>query len=731
MSSFLRCTSGFLARGPLLIVMTAFLVVSTNALAQVDPTHGFGISKSCTGVPRTCDTNADCGSNANECAENVCDLTISDAVNCTYKATYTDDFGDTLTITGAFDTVHALPSDVRVPAAGNAVVYQTSGNTTCTPGGSLPCTIGPDLGLGAGIVVFRTNTYLPDANDPSPLNDTAQLNWSDDCTGTDPPIALGGNCLFDQPPQTIQGATNLQTGCKVQNKPSSTACTDTGEECWDAGCDGAGACVQQHVPTSPSTACTDTGNECADAGCDGAGNCDQLHTPKSPSTACTDTGEECWDAGCDGAGACVQQHVPTSPSTACTDTGNECADAGCDGAGNCDQLHTPKAPSTACTDTGNECADAGCDGAGTCDQLHTPKSPSTACTDTGEECWDAGCDGAGACVQQHVPTSPSTACTDTGNECADAGCDGAGNCDQLHTPKSPSTACTDTGEECWDAGCDGAGACVQQHVPTSPSTACTDTGNECADAGCDGAGNCDQLHAPKSPSTPCGDTGEACFDAGCDGAGQCDQFHVPLVCGEEICRTPGFWGARGGTEKAPKSQNITQTVIDSVPGGLDVCGTFITNTDLLDSQSAIEAICVSVKGDIQRQLVRQLTAAALNCALANCSTEHQTLIADCNVVCDTGVGDMQACIGELDRFNNGGYGEGFCDIGGEACSDNEPCVGVGDFCQPVESCHDRDLCPDFDDDGIINGSDFCFEPPGPASSPQKCNAARKNDVYVP
>jgi hypothetical protein len=306
--------------------------------------------------------------------------------------------------------------------------------------------------------------------------------------------------------------------------------------------------------------------------------------------------------------------------------------------------------------------------------------------------------------------------------------------------KSNSTPCGDTGLDCWDAGCfaatpDDTATCVQEHVPVSASTVCDEVaGTECADPGCDGSGTCVADHINKSDSTICGDTGEECWDAGCE-SGLCVQQHVALPCGDEICRTPGFWGARGGIEKAPKSQNITQAVIDKAIAdngfGLAVCGIYIDNTDLLSNVSAIEAMCVSVKGVTERQLVRQLTAAALNCGLAPCNDEHVALVADCNAICASGVGDMQACIDDLDYFNNGGGGEGFCEIGLEPCSDVNTCVGLGDTCLPSESCHDRNLCPDFEDDGEINGSDFCFEPPGPASSSRKCNTARKNDTYVP
>ena len=212
---------------------------------------------------------------------------------------------------------------------------------------------------------------------------------------------------------------------------------------------------------------------------------------------------------------------------------------------------------------------------------------------------------------------------------------------------------------------------------------------------------------------------------------------------EERCRTHNFWGHRGGIEKAPRSQNITQAVIDQAISnnglGLPVCGIFITDTDLLSNYSAIEAICVKVEDVTERELVQQLTVAALNCVLGDCTLEQQVLLASCNSVCETGVGDAGQCISALDCTSKGGdwagsmciTGAGFCKKGGEPCDDVNTCLGPGDFCLPEDTCHDRDLCPDLDDDGAINGSDFCFEPPGPPSSPRKCSAARKNDTYIP
>jgi hypothetical protein len=264
------------------------------------------------------------------------------------------------------------------------------------------------------------------------------------------------------------------------------------------------------------------------------------------------------------------------------------------------------------------------------------------------------------------------------------------------------------------------------------------------------------------PDTGCGTTpvecpppADVCFVAICDpvdGCGEVEIMPIPPECQDAtLCRTPGFWGRRGGIEKAPKSQNITQQVIDSV-GFLDVCGVQITNTDLGSSQSAIEGICQSPAGTIERQLFRQLTAAALNCVMSGGGNDCTgvsigTHYAECNAVC-TGGGTLDAntCIDGLDCFNNGGMwdgtecitGSGFCWlIGGDGpvlepngpytCNDQD--IGVdgcidGEFCQPDETCHDRVLCQD-DPDGL------CFAPPGPASSPKKCNIARKNPPSLP
>jgi hypothetical protein len=211
----------------------------------------------------------------------------------------------------------------------------------------------------------------------------------------------------------------------------------------------------------------------------------------------------------------------------------------------------------------------------------------------------------------------------------------------------------------------------------------------------------------------------------------------PPPAGGAICRSPGFWGTHGGTEKS-NSTNITQALLDAYNGAnaadpLTICGTDILNTDVGSVSSALEAICVSPKGNSLLQLARQLTATALNCIITN-SQEPNAVdcpgaglegpvcdgvpIGDffdaCNEACEAGEltvtidSQVISCIGALECINNGGSFE-FDDALGEFV-----CLEVAD------SCHDRAL-----DQGC-----FDFEPSGSAGSSGACSDARKNDVNI-
>jgi hypothetical protein len=313
-------------------------------------------------------------------------------------------------------------------------------------------------------------------------------------------------------------------------------------------------------------------------------------------------------------------------------------------------------------------------------------------------------------------------------------------------PGTP-TVCPPDSDLCTeDFDCDSAtGECPDPGTPT----VCPPDSDICTtDFDCDSTtGECPDPGTP----TVCPPDSDICTtDFECDSAtGEypppIETIPIPPECREvtELCRTPGFWGRRGGDEKSPKSQNITQQVIDGSPNGyLSVCGHQIDSTAFKDPDSAIEGICQSPKGVLERQLYRQLTSAALNCVMSggdgvnDCSGvsigDH---FAECNDVC-TGGGTLSVstCISGLDCFNNGGiwdsdeneciHGYGLCAGDGEVCYDGMECAMFEGPCEPVETCHERVLCNE--------DESLCFDPPGPASSPRACNAARKNtEVQLP
>ena len=301
------------------------------------------------------------------------------------------------------------------------------------------------------------------------------------------------------------------------------------------------------------------------------------------------------------------------------------------------------------------------------------------------------------------------------------------NCSDVdNTVQAPASttvldACS-TGEE---VDCDDGNACtIDSCNPDTGEcefgdpTVCDD-GNACTVDSC----NTDTGECEFGDPTVC-DDGDVCTDDSCNtDTGVCESVDNGTC--EAICRTPGFWGVRGGNEK--NGENITDYFI---MGGFEVCGVPITNTNLNDPNSAIEAICIN-KSDVgDRKIIRNLTSAMLNCNTSVCSTEIQTLIAECNQLCADGQ-DYGTCAGELDCYNNGDTWDydlgmcienfGACFVSGEDCSDSVGC-GDDDYCVPEENCHDRMLCPE--------GGDYCFEPPGPASSSGKCNKARKNSLYI-
>jgi Dictyostelium (slime mold) repeat len=360
---------------------------------------------------------------------------------------------------------------------------------------------------------------------------------------------------------------------------------------------------------------------------------------------------------------------------------------------------TPVAP-LVCGDN-NSCTTDTCDPATGC--VFTPLT----CGDN-NACTTDSCDPALGCV--NTPIS----CNDN-NSCTNDSCDPATGCVNAPISCGDNNACTtDT--------CDPALGCVNTAIDCNDNNACT---TDTCDPG-SGCGN--------APIT-CNDN-NSCTDDSCNPATGC-VFTDNGTCNvTEICRTPGFWGTHAGTEKEGHSTDITGTLLAAFNAAntpdLTICG-----QEINDSADAMQAICVSPKGNSDLQLARQLTAAALNCIISDAGSGDactpftdtagvacggnsiQAVFDACNAICDgdpstpvtttvdLGSGPVEInCIGLLDCFNNG--------------LTIDPATGE---CTGVSSgCHDRDL-----DNGC---ADLSFVPPGAAGSSTACNLARKDCTSI-
>jgi hypothetical protein len=206
--------------------------------------------------------------------------------------------------------------------------------------------------------------------------------------------------------------------------------------------------------------------------------------------------------------------------------------------------------------------------------------------------------------------------------------------------------------------------------------------------------------------------------------GQCevDLTRDPICQAQDICRTPGFWAEHADQDPDKHcSQDITGAAIAACGGSISVCGQTITNTNLDNAHSALEAMCIKVRGTQTLQLARQLTAAQLNCCVTgdvtignDCSVAD--LINTCNAVCAgtstaKTVGD---CISAIDCFNNGGtFSNGTCTPGG------------------ANNCHNQALpLSDLNLPNNNPASGQCFGQQGAAGSPDECNTARNGNSCV-
>lgn len=118
-----------------------------------------------------------------------------------------------------------------------------------------------------------------------------------------------------------------------------------------------------------------------------------------------------------------------------------------------------------------------------------------------------------------------------------------------------------------------------------------------------------------------------------------------------VCRSPRFWASHA--EAGPRrrgSQDVTGAFLP-----VTVCGVLVADTDVGSPASALEALCVGPSDGARLELVRQLTAARLNCNVTGCPPTLLDAFDGCEMACiaDTDAEMIDACIEDVRAFNTG------------------------------------------------------------------------------
>jgi hypothetical protein len=232
--------------------------------------------------------------------------------------------------------------------------------------------------------------------------------------------------------------------------------------------------------------------------------------------------------------------------------------------------------------------------------------------------------------------------------------------------------------------------------------------------------------------------GVACTVPTCDDSGQC----VEVDACRQTCRTAAFWGAHSGIEGG--GANLGQALIDTA-GPFVVCGHMIRSTDTGNLNSALEGLCVRAGGLDELRLFRELTAAAMNCAISEGGRCDQVLhryvdvgYDDCNSLCAgeprPGGPSSAECVRQISCFNEGGrLVDGRCALGTCANEPSRPCGReFGDCPAPTgkgpvacerfaDSCAIGELC----NEGLDAKATLCPTSLN-SSSDVACSVARDN-----
>ncbi|MDI1483685.1 MopE-related protein [Polyangium sp. y55x31] len=381
--------------------------------------------------------------------------------------------------------------------------------------------------------------------------------------GTCAPVKANAETANECPTGECNGAGACEvangTVCTLDSQCASSHCVDG--VCCDTACSGTCfACTAALTngtdgTCAPVKANAETGNECPNGECNGAGACEV-----GLGTSCT------LDAQC-ASGFCADGVCCNS---ACTGTCLACTAALTNGTdGTC-------APVKAGSETGNECPTGACNGAGACQVAlgascsQNAECASGSCADN--VCCNAAC--TGLCVActailtggMDGSCDPVKANLETGNECAIGECNGAGACEaDLGASCSLDAQCASgfcADGVCCNGACGGGcescnqggmlGLCVPHSADTDPENTCT---TECNGAGvcevadgeaCDTDADCSSGFC--NPSTmlcaapDCSDTfangDETDIDCGGTCPTACDPGEnciMPLDCTSKVC----------------------------------------------------------------------------------------------------------------------------------------------------------------------------------------------------
>jgi hypothetical protein len=595
------------------------------------------------------------------------------------------------------------------------------------------------------------------------LNDcTVQPGWA--CPENVCHLIVCGDAIVDAPEQCDGGAccsgtcTFLTSTCRA----SSGVC-DPAEAC-------SGSSATCPADAKSTSVCRAAAGDCdVEEVCDGAAN-NCPADDKQPSTF------ECREVGgpCDPDGEFCTGSTNACPSDTFASAGTSCRAA----AGACDIAET-------CTGSSGDCpadvmSTSTCRAAaGVCDEAEVCSGSdadcpaddklTSVCRAAAGDCdVEEVCDGA----TNNCPADdkqPSTfECREDGGPCDPDGefCTGSTNACPSDTFSSAGTPCRAAAGACDLAEtCTGSsGNCPADAKSTALCRAsvgvcdtaetCTGSGNDCpadakSDDVCRPAVNeaCDEEEVCNGSDDNCPDDvlagpclgidadGIECTEATCMPDGSCEVVENCV----EICRGPGFWQTHSGYEKGA---NIGQEVLDTGGTIENVCGFDVDSYDDNDIGSILEALCIRVQGIQERQLLRQLLTARLNCQISeggDCSDIFSRFsdvsITTCNNLCagaplPENPPTVEECIDALACFNGGGrFEEGVCskgtcdDDGATLCEEDEDCDEGEDCVRFADSCAREDICTE----DLETPADTCPQW-HPASSPKTCRDARKNGI---